>query len=251
MLAALLAASMTARAQEERTVSADVQARLPQDMMTIHSGNTLGSVQQRRKETELAADTEAARTALSPGTDTLHLPALSAYGQVMPFTLRPLYWGWGNAWAWNLHPGLNVNLGTSIFAQFGKHAKGGAGFTQSISALYALPVSNKLTIAVGGYFNNIMWQHTSWRDAGLTAIVGYQFNDRWEAYLYGQKSLTTNRRPMPPALYDMTDTGDRIGAAVKYNLNPNVSFQFSVEGAWMPNDRPYYFDRYNYPVPKP
>ena len=72
--------------------------------------------------------------------DSLHLPALNTNGQVQPFHLSPLYWGgWYN---WNLHRGLNINLGASVFAQFGKNAHHGAGFTQSISAMYAMPITS-------------------------------------------------------------------------------------------------------------
>lgn len=163
-------------------------------------------------------------------TDSLNLPAIGMRGEVLPMTLRPLYWGnWYNWYNWSLHKGMNVSLGASVFAEFGKNARGGAGFTQNVSAMYAVPVTKKLSVAVGGYFNNIMWQHDTWREAGVSAIMGYKFNDHWEAYLYGQKSLAGNRRFMPCTVYDLSNIGDRIGAAVKYNVNPNFSFQVSVE----------------------
>lgn len=160
-------------------------------------------------------------------TDSLNLPTIGMRGEVLPMTLRPLYWG--NWYNWSLHKGMNVSLGASVFAEFGKNARGGAGFTQNVSAMYAVPVTKKLSVAVGGYFNNIMWQHDTWREAGVSAIMGYKFNDHWEAYLYGQKSLAGNRRFMPCTVYDISNIGDRIGAAVKYNVNPNFSFQVSVE----------------------
>lgn len=160
-------------------------------------------------------------------TDSLNLPAIGMRGEVLPMTLRPLYWG--NWYNWSLHKGMNVSLGASVLAEFGKNARGGAGFTQNVSAMYAVPVTKKLSVAVGGYFNNIMWQHDTWREAGVSAIMGYKFNDHWEAYLYGQKSLAGNRRFMPCTVYDISNIGDRIGAAVKYNVNPNFSFQVSVE----------------------
>lgn len=160
-------------------------------------------------------------------TDSLNLPAIGMRGEVLPMTLRPLYWG--NWYNWSLHKGMNVSLGASVFAEFGKNARGGAGFTQNVSAMYAVPVTKKLSVAVGGYFNNIMWQHDTWREAGVSAIMGYKCNDHWEAYLYGQKSLAGNRRFMPCTVYDISNIGDRIGAAVKYNVNPNFSFQVSVE----------------------
>lgn len=165
--------------------------------------------------------------------DSLHLPPLTMRGEVQPVLLQPLYWGGWNRW--DLHKGMNVSLGASVFAEFGKHARSGAGFAQTISAMYALPVTDKLSVAVGGYFNNVMWQHDSWREAGLSAVVGYKFNDHWEAYVYGQKSLAGNRRFMPMSVWDTSNVGDRIGAAVKYNVNRNFSFQVSVEQGWTPS----------------
>lgn len=180
--------------------------------------------------------------------DSLHLPELNSLGQVMPLGRMPYYWG-GHS-TWDLHQGLNVSLGASVFASFGKHSYRGAGFSQNISLSYAMPLSDRISLAIGGYFNHVSWAHHSYRDAGLTAVLGYRFNEHWEAYVYGQKSLSASRR-MPYPLYDMTASGDRLGAAIRYNVNPNFSFQVLVEGNWMPRDRMGYFDQYNYPVPLP
>lgn len=164
--------------------------------------------------------------------DSLHLPTLNSYGQMLPL-MHPLGYGsyWGGWYGWGLHKGLNVSLGASVFAQFGKGAYHGAGFQESISAMYAIPVTKHLSVAIGGYFNNINWGRYNTQAAGLSAIVGYQFNDKWEAYLYAQKCLTNNsmRTHLPMPMYDYADLNDRIGAAVKYNFSPSFSMQLSVE----------------------
>lgn len=160
--------------------------------------------------------------------DSLHLPAMNLRGQVMSVGTYPLMWGgWHD---WELHKGLNVNVGASVFAQFGKNARRGAGFSQSISMMYAVPLTGKLSLAVGGYLNNTFWAHSSFRDAGVSAVLGYKFNERWEAYVYGQKSLTDNLR-MSPYLRDICGAGDRIGAAVKYNFSESSSIQISIESS--------------------
>lgn len=249
VLLALPAAPLWAQSEGEGTL--DMRARLPQDMVTARSGATLASARRQagpRAESVDDAGRRVPADALWQPADTLHLPTLTAQGQVRPFCLQPLYWGGWNSWS--LHPGLNVQLGASVFAQFGKHAKGGAGFAQSLSAMYAIPVNSRLSVAVGGYVDNVMWQRDSWREAGLSAVMGYRINDHWEAYLYGQKQLMSSRY-MPYSLYDMARLGDRIGAAVKYNVNQNISFQVSVEGGWMPKARQPFFDRHEYPVPRP
>ena len=62
----------------------------------------------------------------------------------------------------------------------------------------------------------------------MTAVLGYKFNEQWEGYVYGQKSIVTNV-PIPPYLQDLNEMGDRIGAALRYNITPNISVQMSVE----------------------
>lgn len=179
--------------------------------------------------------------------DSLNLPAISITGKPMPFSINPLYWGgWNN---WNLHKGLNVSIGASVFAQFGKNAYHGAGFSQNISAMYAMPLSKKLSVAVGGYLSNTAWMHDTFNDAGLSAILGYKINDRWEAYIYGQKSFV-NQDFTPYMMYDINSIGDRIGAAVKYNISKNASIQVSVENTWMPKQKPIFFEQ-QYPMQRP
>ncbi|MCI7361536.1 MAG: hypothetical protein MSH36_09380 [Prevotella sp.] len=158
--------------------------------------------------------------------DSLVLPNVNTFGRVESLGYCPYSWRW--APSWDLHEGLNVNLGLSVFAQFGKHSYSGVGFTQDVSALYAVPLTDRLSVAVGGYLSNINWAHDSYRDAGLTAMVGYRFDEHWEAFLYGQKSVVNGLR-MPYPLYDMQELGDRIGASVRYNVNPSMSIEVSVE----------------------
>lgn len=156
--------------------------------------------------------------------DSLHLPTLTMQGQV-PLMSYPYDTWWGFD-SWQLHRGLNMNLGASVFAAFGKGAPKGAGFGQDLSMMYAMPINNRLSIAVGGWVSNAYWANDRFTDAGLSAVLGYKFNDRWEAYVYGRKSLVN--KPVPYRFYTMQELGDRIGAAVKYNFSPSCSLQISV-----------------------
>jgi len=157
-------------------------------------------------------------------TDSLYLPALNQYGQAR-INMYPL--DWSGAYSWDLHAGLNVNIGLSVFATFGNSAWRGTGFGRNISAMYAVPLTDKLSFAAGGWFSGMNWSHGTYHDAGLNAVLGYRFDEHWEGYIYGQKSLIDKRMPRP--LYDLGRLGDRIGAAVRYNFNPSVSIQVSVE----------------------
>lgn len=167
--------------------------------------------------------------------DSLHLPLLTYHGQMPYLGIYPYMWGSYANWA--LHPGLNMNLGASVFTSFGKNAYHGAGFEQDITLMYAQPVTNHLSLAVGGYLNNLYWAHDTYRSAGLNAVLSYRFDEHWEAYLYAQKALVKPSgigrgfwgRGMPLPLYDIGNIGDRIGLAVKYNFSPNFSIQVNVE----------------------
>ena len=211
-------------------------------------------------------DAVAPQTAtLAQRQDSLSLPSVNQYGQPEAINRYPLAFAGWNSWA--LHPGLNVQLGASVFAEFGKGAHSGAGFQQNIALMYAAPVTDKLSVAVGGYLNNVNYAGGNWHDAGLSAVVGYRFNEHWEAYVYGQKSITNNVANrlrynmydgyyggyygagaggfggfsrnffgMPAySVYDISNIGDRIGATVRYNFNNNVSLEVSVESRWIPN----------------
>ena len=187
--------------------------------------------------------------------------------------------GYGNS----LHKGLNVSVGLSAFATFGKHVPHKGGFTQNIDLTYLTPLSKdgKLWLAGGGYLNNINWGGDSYRDAGLYAILGYKFNEHWEAYVYGQLSLSNNYDNyynryyggygpygygryglgylpgmwgmgggVMPMGYGMGMPGANVlGAGFKYNVNKNFSIGVNIEGAWYNDKTPGYFGRYDYPVP--
>lgn len=187
-------------------------------------------------------------------------------------------------YGYGLHRGLNVSLGASAFATFGKGLPHKGGFSQNINATYLAPLSKdgKLWIAGGGYFNNTFWGSDSYRDVGLYAIMGYKFNEHWEAYVYGQLSISNNYDNFYnryagygpygygryggyglgyyPGLWGMGGTmpfgygmgmpgANVLGAGVKYNVNKNFSIGINVEGVWYNNKGMDYFDRYNYPNP--
>lgn len=194
----------------------------------------------------------------------------------LTYSLAPTY-GYG------LHKGLNVSLGASAFATFGKNVPHKGGFSQNINATYLAPLTKdgKLWIAGGGYFNNTFWGSDSYRDVGLYAIMGYKFNEHWEAYVYGQLSISNNYDNFysryagygpygygryglgyypgmwglggtMPMGYGMGMPGANVlGAGVKYNVNKNFSIGINVEGVWYNNKGLDYFDRYNYPNPNP
>lgn len=171
--------------------------------------------------------------------DTLHLPPLDNYGRVYSHYswLYPCMGSWG---MWNVHDGLNVQLGVEAFTSFGKG--GFSGWGQNLSAVYAKPLNDRWSIAVGGFMNNYSTGIGTFRNAGLTAVLNYRFNDHWEAFVYGQKSFVDNQStmfsPYGPygygmfgygPMYDMGMFGDRIGAGVTWKPTDNTSVQVQFE----------------------
>ncbi len=175
--------------------------------------------------------------------DSLHLPTLDYSGRVPSnrWWYHPLCYG---GFGWDLHEGLNVNLSLSAFTSFGRNSF--SGTAERIAAMYAKPINKKLSFAIGGYLNNINSGIGSYREGGLTAILDYRFNDHWEAYIYGQKSIVNSgdirfRHGMyNPLYYNMCtpfdNIGDRIGAGVRYHFNESTYLEVQVDWSRYPND---------------
>ena len=143
---------------------------------------------------------------------TLHLPELNSLGQMHAISRWPGSYGLMGYQNWDLHKGMNLSLGASVFTGFGKYAPSGAGFAQNASGMYAWPINDKLSFAAGVYLLNATWGGLNLRDTGLSGVLSYRFNERWEGYLYGQKSLRSSRQVqrhpvvLHPALSRRTQT---------------------------------------------
>lgn len=208
----------------------------------------------------------------------MNLPAVSENGQVQT---SPTYYHpyWGAYWepSWRLHKGLNVNVGASVFANSGG-GHSGVGFSQDISLMYVTNLSKKATLAVGGYFNNVMYDDTNYTTAGVSALFGYRFNEHWSAYAFVQKAMSNgNAYPGYGPYYGRMRYGygypydafygnfyggygspygrdprrymDRIGGGVRYEWGDNNFIQIEVEYDRMPdNNRTYNNRRYDYPA---
>lgn len=161
--------------------------------------------------------------------DSLSLPPVEF--SLPPLTMRgtiahyPYYHGLMMGFHdWELHPGLNASLSAAAIFGFGSNA--GAGFANSMALAYAGNITPKLSYSIGGYTSFLDYASHVMKDAGLTAMLNYRFNEHWEAALFAQKSILQPK--VPPYLYWMGDVGDKIGAAVRYNINPSFSIGLSV-----------------------
>ena len=122
--------------------------------------------------------------------------------------------------------GLNASFSASAIFGVGKHAS--SGFANSAAVMYAGQLMPKLSFSIGGYSSFLDYGRHQMKDAGLTAMLNYRFDEHWEAGIFAQKSMMQPRMPLQNMWWLGDDFGDKIGAMVKYNVNPNFSFQLSV-----------------------
>jgi hypothetical protein len=211
-------AAVTAFAQESRSSSTRLNPMVPESVsqQVVNGENHHPSgVSERPVDNVYIANPS----------DSLHLPVLSSYNA------SPLYYPfgyWGGYGDWYLHPGFNMSLNASVMVGFGKYAPSGAGFSQNLSFMYAHALTKNISFAVGGYFNRLDWDYMRYNDAGISAVLGYHFNEHWDGYIYGQKSLL-NTKSLPPYMRYMNNIGDRIGAMVQYHFSPSFYVSLSVD----------------------
>lgn len=153
----------------------------------------------------------------------LSLPPLTSRGTIAHYPYFGSLFAGGYS-DWSLHRGLNASLSASAIVGLGRHS--GSGFANSLSLMYADNITPKLSFAVGGYYSFLDYSGHQLRDAGLTAMLNYRFDEHWEAAAFVQKSILQPK--LPPQLYWMNDVGDKIGASLRYNFNPAFSVSISV-----------------------
>ena len=160
---------------------------------------------------------------------------------------------------------LHGSVGISVMAGLGKGAPRGAGFAQDINLDYTLPLGTRGWLTGGGYMDHLNWSGMNTTSAGIYGALGYQIDDHWSAYVYGQKSLANSGYGFP--YYGGYYTGfngygyhgyngygypngywnaDRLGAALRWTPSKNFMLQISVEKDWMPRQDNFYSRRYDY-----
>ena len=169
----------------------------------------------------------------------LALPTLNEYGVMPLHGLYPYYTGSYNTW--DLHSGLNVNIGMRAMMEFGKNSLSGVGIGENVALMYAGTFKRvpRLSYAAGIYVDNINWGNYTSRSAGLSAMLGYQIDEHWSTFAYVQKSLVHSNTFCRPWNYHGAEVAkDAIGAALRYNFSPGTFIQLNVEYNRLPNDMP-------------
>ena len=168
------------------------------------------------------AEAQEQNDVLVPDT-TFSLPPLTYRGTIATYPYLGGFTGFGN---WDLHPGINASLSASAIFGLGKNSS--SGFANSAAVMYAGQLMPKLSFSIGGYTSFLDYGRHQMKDAGFSAMLNYRFDEHWEAAVFAQKSLMQTRMPMQNMWWLGADFGDKIGAMVKYNINPHFSVQLSV-----------------------
>lgn len=135
-------------------------------------------------------------------------------------------YNWGNFW--DLHEGLNAQIGAGVMVGFGKHNPfKGASFFTDVSMAYAKQLDRHWSVALGGTLSHFkMWNKNEWA-GNLYGIANYKFDEHWSASMYG----SLNRMPKGFGMYNydmFTDQCARIGGEVTYKFNENFSVSVGV-----------------------
>lgn len=164
--------------------------------------------------------------AVSAVGDSVEAPAAtdSASAMLMPrlWMPEPFYLS-----PWQLHEGLNAQMGMSVSVGFGRHAPRGAGIGSSMAFVYAKPVGDRLSLTGGVSMDSMNWGSWRERNATVAATAGYRVSDCLSLYAFGSHSLTPRSvYGAGSPRYDAT----RWGGGAEMSLGKNVFIQVGVSG---------------------
>lgn len=172
--------------------------------------------------------------------DSLSVPLASPVSfanQLRPFGMYGITPFDYNFATWELHKGFNASIGLNVTFSPSKWAPSGVGFGQDFAFMYAVPVSDRLSIAAGLYATNMDWGFLRYRNVGFAGVAAYRLTDKISIYAYGNESFMPNR---PAYWYPLPNyTPDRIGGMVNFKLGESSSISIGVEGR--KNDYPWWY----------
>lgn len=162
----------------------------------------------------------------------LGLPLQPAFD--MTFPVSPLM---GMGW-WPLHQGLNAQVELSLSTGFGHNRLHGVGFGQSTALAYAVPLSERFSVAAGLYAMHMDWDGISRTQGGVAAALCYRLTDRVNLYAYGSKAFTPDTSLLRYPLYHANTLyapwpyvipRERIGAMAEFKIGETATIAVSVE----------------------
>lgn len=163
------------------------------------------------------------------------LARLSTKWELEPQEIRlPLFTMWRPGYpfgggVWNLHPGLNAEIGAGVMVGFGKNNPfRGASFFTDISLLYAQPLSDRWTLAIGGDLSRFRIWNEDVFTTRVQGLLNYKINEQLDATVYGFSnipSLSSDRNAFAPFL----ERTSAIGAALTWKCSNSATFGISFE----------------------
>lgn len=168
---------------------------------------TIGTVEEMGVDSLVAAPVSADSTAVS----LLSVPyplwqrstLFSAWSPWRPF---------GGGSFWNIHKGLNAQVDAGVMVGFGKNNPfHGTSFFTNLSLLYAQPVSERWTVAVGGEVSKFRMWNDDILTARVDAMANYKINERLDAAVFVSHQFdpfsSSYIRPWSPFLDRCTEVG--------------------------------------------
>lgn len=143
--------------------------------------------------------------------------------------------GWGGLW--DVHEGLNAEIGMGVMVGFGKNNPfKGASFYEDATLLYAKSLGKHWSVALGGSLSRFkMWNKNEFC-GDVFALGNYKFDDHWSASIYA----SYNHMPAGMGFYGMygmfggpdmmnfNENVARIGGEVTYKFNEKCAVSVGV-----------------------
>ena len=147
-------------------------------------------------------------------------------------------WAWGGMW--DIHEGLNAQIGAGVMVGFGKHNPfKGASFFSNVSLVYAKALDEHWTLAMGGTLSRFKFFNDNVFAGDIYALANYRFDDHWSASIYA----SYNHMPRGMGMYDFTTFNEncaRIGGEVTYRFNEKFSMSVGLsQEIPVGNNRPW------------
>lgn len=146
------------------------------------------------------------------------------------YSLTPYDYGYAT---WELHEGFNASVGLNVTFSPGCGTPSGVGFGQDVAFMYAVPLTNRLSVAGGIYASNFNWGSVSYRNVGFAGVVSFKVNEYVSLYAYGNKSFMPERSQSYYPLPNFSP--DRLGGMVNFKLGTSGALSIGVEGVRCPN----------------
>lgn len=162
-------------------------------------------------------------------------------------TVTSMPWmGYGMG-GWDLHQGLNAQVGAGVRVGWGKHNPWrGASFFTDIAAMYCMPVSKdgKWSAAVGGYFSNYRLWGRQVNSVGLCGLVDYRFNDKLDlsGFVMHDFGIIGGSDAHSPALPFLEQPHTTVGAQLGINVGEKARVEIGLSLTRYHGSSPYATD---------